>query len=174
VIVVNSNLIKKTVFHSQILPVVKTFSCLVQHGVFVLILVVLMLLNHLSFNIYWFQAAYYLLCSIVLALGIGWSVSALNVFVRDMEQVTAMVLQIGFWATPVFWDINMMPMGVQTVLKMNPMYYIVQGYRDSFIYHVPFWEHPFMALYFWTVAVILLSAGIIIFSRLKSQFADVL
>ena len=110
----------------------------------------------------------------VLALGLGWAVSALNPFMRDVGQIVSVVLQIGFWATPIFWDINMMPSKLQIVLKLNPMFYIVQGYRESFIYFLPFWKHPFQTLYFWIVAVAIFVIGALIFKKLKPQFVDVL
>ncbi|QTA84473.1 ABC transporter permease [Desulfonema magnum] len=174
VIVSNSHLIKRTLFHSQILPFIKIVSCLITHAVFLLVLMGLVIFQGMPFSIHYLQFFYYLAGMSVLALGLGWTVSALNVFIRDVGQIVAVVLQTGFWATPIFWDINMMPPGVQTILKLNPMYYIVQGYRDSFIYFSPFWKNPYDALYFWTVAVIIFVMGALIFKKLKPHFADVL
>ncbi len=130
----------------------------------------------LGFNIsfFYFQALYYLFCLWVFALGIAWSVASLNVFIRDIGQLVAVIIQVGFWATPIFWDINMMPDRVQFFLKFNPVFYIVQGYRDSFIYSVPFWHHPYQTIYFWVVTLSVLATGIWVFSKLKPQFADVL
>jgi len=110
----------------------------------------------------------------VFALGFGWAVSALNVFVRDVGQIVAVIIQVGFWATPILWDISIMPLKVQMIFKLNPMFYIVQGYRESFIYFSPFWRHPYQTLYFWVVAVTILVIGALIFKKLKPQFADVL
>ena len=170
----NSHLIKKTLFHSQILPVIKIVSCLITHSVFLLLLVGLIAFHRLPFSLYYFQFLYYLLCMCVLSLGLGWALSALNVFMRDVGQIVAVVLQMGFWATPIFWDINMMPPNIQMILKLNPMFYIVQGYRDSFIYFSPFWKHPYQTMYFWAVALTIFVCGALIFKKLKSQFADVL
>jgi len=89
-------------------------------------------------------------------------------------QLVNIVLQIGFWGTPIFWNIHIMPPGIQTILKLNPMFYIVQGYRDSFIYFSPFWERPYQALYFWTTAITIFIIGALIFKKLKPHFADVL
>ena len=111
---------------------------------------------------------------IVIALGISWSVSALNVFIRDISQVVAVVLQIGFWMTPIFWDLEMMPAKIQFIFKCNPMYYIVQGYRESFIYFFPFWRHPIQTVGFWCVAISFFITGGFIFKKLKPQFPDVL
>ena len=133
---------------------------------------ILILLHGMPFSVYWFQALYYFVAMSVLALGLGWAFSAINVFVRDTSQIVKIILQFGFWATPIFWDIGIMPKKVQCVLKLNPMYYIVQGYRESFIYFVPFWKHPLTTLYFWTVAIILFATGVLIFKRLRPHFAD--
>ena len=174
VIVGNGHLIKKTLFPSQILPVVKIFSCLITHTVFLVVLLGLIISQHMGFSLYYFQFFYYLFCMIVFALGIAWIVSALNVFIRDVGQIVGVIIQVGFWATPVFWDINIMPVKYQTVIKLNPMYYVVHGYRDSFINHVPFWNHPELTLYFWVMALLTFALGAFVFKRLKAQFADVL
>ncbi|MFC1798838.1 ABC transporter permease [Thermodesulfobacteriota bacterium] len=173
-IVSNAHLIKKTLFQSQILSVIKVVSCLITHSIFLLVLFGLIVLQRMPFSLYYFQFIYYLFCMVVLALGISWTVSALNVFIRDVGQVVAVILQIGFWATPIFWDIQMMPAKVQVVFKCNPMYYIVQGYRESFIYFFPFWRHPIQTLGFWCIAITLFIAGGLIFKKLKPQFPDVL
>ncbi len=173
-IISNVNLIKKTIFPSQILAVVKIISSLVTHLVFLIILLALLLFQSMEFSLYFFQFLYYLVCLLVLASGLGWLFSSLNVFIRDVTQLVGLILQVGFWATPIFWDIKMMPEKIQFILKLNPMYYIVQGYRESFIYFLPFWKHPYQTLYFWTVALLLFFLGCFVFRRLRPQFADVL
>lgn len=174
VVVAYAPLVKKTLFKPQILPVVKIVSCLVTHLVFLLVLVVLIVFEEMPLSIYFLQFFYYLICLCVLSLGISWAVSALNVFIRDISKVVALVIQIGFWATPVFWDINIMSPKIQTVLKLNPAFYVVQGYRESFIYFTPFWHHPCLTAYFWGVTLIIFVTGALIFQKLKPQFADVL
>lgn len=174
VIVSHAHLIKKTLFYSQILPVVKVVSCLITHFVFLIVLLGLIIFNGLPFSFYFLQFFYYLFCLIILGLGIGWTVSALNVFIRDIGQIVGVIIQIGFWATPIFWDIKIMPSQWQLIFKLNPMFYIVQGYRESFIYFIPFWQHPYQTLYFWTVSSTLFVLGALIFQKLKPQFADVL
>ena len=174
VIINNSHLVKKVVFPVGILPVVKLVSSFISHFVFLLMLLVLILLYRMPVSIYWIQFFYYFGCMSVLALGIGWIVSSVNIFARDTAQVVNVILQMGFWGTPIFWDIHIMPRGVQSLLKLNPMFYVVQGYRDSFIYFVPFWEHWQLSLYYWGFTGIVFLAGAVIFLRLRPHFADVL
>ncbi len=174
IIVANTNLIKKTLFPSQILPVVRIAAGLVTHAVFLVLLIGLLIFQEMDFSLYFLQFFYYSLCLCVFALGVSWIVSALNVFMRDVAHIIGVVVQVGFWVTPIFWDLQIMPPKVQLLLKLNPMYYIVQGYRDSFIYGVGFWQHPYQTLYFWLVCGAALLLGVYVFRKLKPQFADVL
>jgi ABC-type polysaccharide/polyol phosphate export permease len=147
---------------------------MVGHGAFLLLLLVLMFFNHIAFSFVYIQVFYYLICLCLLALGIGYLVAALNVFARDVGQIVGVLLQVGFWATPIFWDIGIMAPDIQKILKMNPVYYIVQGYRDSFIAFIPFWDRGFYGLYFWIVTTVIFMVGTVVFRKLKPQFADVL
>jgi lipopolysaccharide transport system permease protein len=173
-IVSNSHLIKRTLFQSQILPVIRIVSCLITHSIFLIVLITLIILQKMEINVYYFQFLYYLFCLIFVGLGFGWATSALNVFIRDIGQIVGVIIQIGFWATPIFWDISIMPPYLQTAFKLNPMYYIVQGYRESFIYFKPFWCHPYQTIYFWFMAITIFTTGALIFRKLKPHFADIL
>lgn len=174
IIVNNSFLVKKMVFPLSILPVVKLVASFVTHSVFLLMLIVMILLYRMPISLYWLQAIYYFIAMGILALGISWITSSINIFMRDINQIVNVIIQIGFWATPIFWDFNIMPPKVQFMLKLNPMFYIVQGYRDSFIYFVPFWDHWFQTICFWVIALLIFVLGAVIFRSLKPHFADVL
>ncbi len=79
--------------------------------------------------------------------------------------------------TPILWNIDTMqdvPKIVTIILKLNPMYYIVTGYRDTLINHVGFWTHPWLTLYFWLFTLTAFGIGILLFKKLKPHFADVL
>lgn len=173
-IISNPHLVKKIVFPLSILPVTKLVGSFVTHLIFLVFLVLLIVFQGLSFSYYWFQALYYFIAMGVLALGLGWITSSVNVFARDTAQIVGVGMQIGFWGTPIFWDLSIIPEQYQFFVKLNPMFYIVQGYRDSFIYSVPFWTHWQMMFYFWSVTGIIFILGAIIFLRLRPHFADVL
>ncbi len=170
----NAHLVKKVVFPLSILPVVKLVASFITHAIFLVLLIILIILHKLPFSLYWFQSLYYFLAMAILALGAGWITSSLNIFARDTGQIVGVILQLQFWSTPIFWDLSIMPPAVQKIVKFNPMFYIVQGYRDSFVYFVPFWHHWQMTLYFWGVAFFVVALGALIFLRLRPHFADVL
>lgn len=168
-------LVKKVVFRVAVLPVIKIINSLFLHGFFVLFLYVAFLLFYRqNFYLTFLQVPYYILCSSILLLGVSWITSSVVVFLRDVNNVVGIIIQFGFWITPVFWSYNMVPDAYLILLKVNPMFYIVQGFRDSFIYNVWFWERPLLTLYFWLLSLFLLVVGAIVFRKLRPHFADVL
>ena len=157
-------LVKKVVFKISVLPIVKMISALFVHAFFVV------------FSLATLQIFYYSLCTFMFTLGLVYATSAIVVFFRDLTQIISIFLQVGIWLTPIMWDVNMLanyPWLIK-LFKLNPMYYIVTGYRDSMLGHVWFWNHWGWTVYFWIVTVVLFALGSWIFKRLKPHFADVL
>ena len=173
-VVESSYLVKKVVFKVAFLPIIKILSALMVHLFFVLFMYLLFLLYGYSFELYWLQVFYYLCAMLVFILGISYITSAVVIFFRDMGQFVTMVLQFWFWAIPIFWTMSMIPLQYQWIVKLNPLFYIVEGYRDSMINHIWFWEKPILTLYFWVVALGMLALGFSTFRKLKPHFADVL
>ncbi|EPY09453.1 ABC transporter [Paenibacillus alvei A6-6i-x] len=169
-----SYLVKKVVFNINILPGVKIVSAFFIHIFFIGFAIILFLLNGYFPSIYLTQVVYYTICTFMLVLGISYATSAIIVFFKDLGQLIAIVLQMGLWLTPIIWSYGMVPEKYQWIFKLNPMFYIVEGYRDSFINHVWVWEHLNQTVYFWVVTIGLLFIGTKIFKRLKVHFADVL
>ncbi len=174
VIVQSPHLVKKVVFPTQILPVVHLVASLVTHCTLLVLLVVLLVCNGVSLSLYNLQFLYYLLALAVFTLGAGWLLSALNVFCRDVSHVVGVVLNMWFWLTPIVWPVGMLTEQQHWYIKLNPLYYIVDGYKLSFLTHEPCWLKWKLGLYFWLVAAGALVLGGCVFKRLKHEFADVL
>lgn len=169
-----SYLVKKVVFKISILPIVKIISALFVHVFFVIFTIVLFAAyGHLP-TVYTLQVVYYTMCMFILVLGLSYATSAIIIFFKDLGQIISIFLQVGMWMTPIMWSYNMVPAEFQWILKLNPMYYIIEGYRDSLINHVWFWERFNQTIYFWLITIGMFGIGALIFKRLKVHFADVL
>lgn len=173
-IVKNAYLVKKVAFRVSILPLVQLGSSLIIHLVLILLLMLVSFFYDYNPSLYWFQIFYYIFCSLILLIGLSWLTSSIRVFVKDIGNLIAVVIQIGFWTTPIFWNADKVPEAYHFVLNYNPMYYIVEGFRDTFINEVWFWEKPMEGLYFITISLITFILGAIIFRKLRPHFGDVL
>lgn len=169
-------LVKKVVFKINILPVVKVISALFVHLFFMVFTVFLYACYKLYPDLYTLQIFYYSACMILFVTGISYATSSIIVFFRDLSQVVNIGLQIGVWVTPIMWNIDSMTLSpiIVKILKLNPMYYIVNGYRDALFKKVGFWEHPVLTAYFWIFTIVVLFFGTKIFKKLRTHFADIL
>lgn len=170
----NSFLVKKVVFRVSLLPVIQIMSALLVNGFFVLVLFLMFAAYGYMPSIYNLQIVYYLFALICLIFGLSLITATLTVFLRDVGQMVGMLLQLGFWATPIFWSLKILPEEYHFIFKLNPMYYIVEGYRESFITHQWFWEHAMLGLWFWLLTLFLVLFGVALFKKMRPHFADVL
>ena len=173
-VVANAFFVKKVAFRVSILPLVKILSSLYIHVIFVFILLMILMLYGFSPSIYWIQIPYYVACAVMLTLGLGWLTSSLRVFIKDIGEIIGVIIQFGFWLTPIFWSIDIVPERYHFMIKLNPMFYIIEGFRSAFIYHTWFWENASLTLYFLCVTTAVFVSGAIMFKRLRPHFGDVL
>lgn len=169
-----SYLVKKVNFRVSIIPLVKILSASLIHIFFIFFIVFLLVVYRIPLSVYNLQVFYYFLCTIFLLVGLCWLLSAVAPFLKDTSNLVAVLIQIGFWMTPILWTTEGMNPWIVRVLKLNPMFYICQGYRDSFIDHVWFWERGLVNIYFFLFSCLIFVAGAYLFHKLRPQFADVL
>lgn len=170
-----SYLVKKMKFKVWMLPIIKIFSSLYIHLFFIIFIIGMFFLYGYSFQISWFGIFYYSFALTILIVGISFIVSSLAVFLKDASQMIGIILQIGFWLTPIFWADSSMNPSILRILKLNPLYYIINGYRNSLIYGVSIEEESGrLIIYFWIVTILVLFLGIKVYKKLKVHFADLL
>ena len=171
-----SYLVKKVVFKISILPIVKLVSALFVHLFFIAVVLVLYTAMGYFPGLSVIQVVYYSFSMFILVLGITYLTSAVVVFFRDLSQIISICLQVGVWLTPIMWNFEDLHLsGIITyIFKLNPMYYIVEGYRDALITGRWFWERPVLTLYYWVFTLVVFWLGTRVFKRLRVHFADVL
>ncbi|WP_252254645.1 ABC transporter permease [Clostridium sp. ZBS12] len=169
-----SYLVKKVVFKISILPIVKVISALFVHFVFIGFLFIVAGIYGFYPSKYSIQLIYYSFCTFFMVLAISYATSAIVIFFKDLGQIINIFLQVGMWMTPIMWSYTIVPRNFQWIVKLNPMYYIVEGYRDTFINKVWFFQRYFQTVYFWVIILGLFILGTVIFKKLKPHFADVL
>src|SRR5215469_7415238 len=124
-----ANLITKTVFPSEMIPVSVFLSSLVSHllGLALMVGAAGLVLRHIS--AFLILLPLYMLLIGLLGVGIGWIAASLHVFLRDTAQIVTVLLMFWFWMTPIFLPPDLFPKWARVVLLANPFYYVVKGYR---------------------------------------------
>ena len=166
------NYVKKVVFPLEILPVSALGSALF-HGAISLGLVVLgnlLLTGQISWTLPLLPLV--ALPLVFLALGVGWLLASLGVFVRDIGYTVALVVQVMFFATPIFYPIERVPGKFGAVIRLNPLASIVENFRRVILWgQLPSW--PGLAA--WTaLTFVIMVLGYAWFMKTKKAFADVI
>lgn len=169
-----SYLVKKLNFEVKLLPLVKLGSALIIHIVFLIFSTIVLNFSGYYASWYYVQIVYYLLSATVFALLLGMITASLAVYIRDVIQIVGIIIQIGFWACPICWGSDMQMGKIGILLKANPMYYCVEGYRNSLIYQQGFWEAPLYTLYYWCLMAVLFCMAVYMYRKLRPGFADVM
>jgi ABC-type polysaccharide/polyol phosphate export permease len=128
-----ANLIKKSVFPSEIVPLSIFLSTLISHflALVLLIAAVAIWLKQLSLAILVLPLYFVLLG--LFSLGLAWIAAGLHVYLRDTAQVLAVALTAWFWLTPVFLFEDQFKAPIDRALPFNPLVYVVRGYRESIL-----------------------------------------
>ena len=167
-------LVKKVVFKISVLPIIKIIAATFIHVFFACVLLIIAACYGYYPSVYTIQMVYYSFCLFIFVLGVCYSTCAIMVFFKDIGQIISIILQIGMWATPILWDVNGLSPNIQMIVKINPLVYIVNGYRSAIFEKTWFFEDFYSTMYFWIVTVVVFGVGALVFKRLKIHFSDVL
>ncbi|KAA1186838.1 ABC transporter permease [Paenibacillus sp. B2(2019)] len=167
-------LVKKVVFRIELLPLVKIFSAFLVHLFFIIILFSFFISYGYPISFFSVQIIYYTLCNIILISSISWLTAAITPFFKDFSYVLSIILQFGMWLTPILWSVDVLSPHMIFLFKLNPFYYIVEGFRDSMINKIWFYEKYKLTLYFAFVVIVNFAISIKVFRKLKPHLSDVL
>jgi lipopolysaccharide transport system permease protein len=172
-VVVQPNLVKKVVFPLALLPLVSVLSAFIESafGLIALIFFVALSIHTLHPTLALLPLVW--LTQLLLTAGLGYLTAALTVFLRDIPQTLAVILNIWFYMTPIIYPASAIPENFRGwVFWLNPLATISEIYRDIILVgEIKHWgEWGVAAL----VSAIVFWIGFILYKRLRPAFADVL
>jgi lipopolysaccharide transport system permease protein len=167
-----ANLITKTVFPSEMIPVSVFLSSLASHLLALTLMIVTVAVYKNQISVFLILLPVYMFVLGLLAIGLGWIVASLQVFLRDTAQILTVVLTFWFWLTPIFLAASQFPQRAKWLLAVNPFYYLVRAYRVLLLSSgLPDFRDLAVVGAFAATAFI---AGGLFFRHMKRGFADVL
>ncbi|MGE3979439.1 MAG: ABC transporter permease [Nitrospira sp.] len=172
VFVKNANIIKKVSFPRITLPIIEIGSAILNN--IVLLSVMIVIFAFLGHKVSWSILSLFLLIPIVavLAAGIGVTLGILNVFIRDIEQVVPIILQITFWFTPIVYPAASIPEKYLSWLEISPIFQLVTAYHEVIVYH----RFPSVEVLagIGVLAALLCGFALFLFRRATADMVDVL
>lgn len=169
-IIENGNIIKKVYFPREILPLSLVISETINFFISTIIIIGFILGYKMGITKYILLYPLVLLIQYIMLLGISLIVSSVTVYFRDLQHFIGVLLQLFFYATPIVYSLETIPENFRWILKINPMTYIIEGFRDIFYYQkMPDIKMLCVIL---IISIILCVIGYMIFKNLQKKFAE--
>ncbi|MCY7945877.1 teichoic acids export ABC transporter permease subunit TagG [Bacillus atrophaeus] len=171
-------MVAKMNFPISSLPSVAIAANMVSYFIMTAIYVIVLLACGIYPGLHWLQYIYYFICMIAFLFAFSLFNSTISVLIRDYQFLLQAVTRLLFFLLPIFWDISdklgtnhpeLLP-----IVKLNPLFYIIDGFRNSFLDGQWFFHDIKYMLYFWLFTLLLLTVGSILHMKFRDKFVDFL
>lgn len=169
-----ANVITKMKFPVSILPATVVFKELFNHFCMLIIIFFFYAWRGFTPSWNWLGIFYYTFCATVLSISLSMVTSVLNMFTRDVKKMVNSCIRLLMYLTPILWTIEKLSLVQMRLVKANPLFYIVEGYRDCLFFHQGFLYYPHRIIGFWAVTIFLFLLGSWLMYKFKHKFIDLM
>lgn len=166
-------ILSKMNFPMSIVPSFVIFSHFYVHIVILAIAILLLHVGGYYVNIYYLQLLYFIPATLFFLYALALITSTISTIIRDAHMLLNAVLRMFLYVSPVLWEIGNMPEPYGTIAKLNPLYYLIEGYRAALFgtewFFINQWEY---SLYFGLVTIILFLIGSTLHIKFRKHFVD--
>ena len=170
IVIENGNIIKKVYFPREIIPISVVLAETINFLISTLIILGFVIIGGIGITKYLLLYPIILIAQYLVIISIAFVVSSICVYFRDLQHFIGIILQLLFYATPIVYSQDSIPGEYQWILKINPMTYIINAYRDIFYYQKAFEILPLIILLF--IGIVTSYVGYKIFYKLQKGFAE--
>lgn len=168
------NLVSKMKFPISILPGISIISHFRNFFMMLAVLLIILLAKGFTPGVYLLQLPYYLLCTLVFLYSFTLLGSTISIVFRDFQVILQNAMRLLFFISPVLWETSHLPPSYQALLKLNPFYYLIEGFRFTFLRQGWFFTDNLYSLYFWSITLLILLIGSFLHLKFRRRFVDYL
>ncbi|MEH7180570.1 ABC transporter permease [Neobacillus vireti] len=166
------SLVAKMKFPVSILPSIRIVGNSFSFILMLIITIIILALNGKFSGTYLLQLPYFLLCLYVLLFGLTLLFSTLTTIIRDIANMVQSTMRVMMYMLPILWNVDRLPEIFVTILKLNPFFYLIEGFRKALIGGSWFYEDlPYM-IYFWLFTILILVIGSSVHVKFRHKFVD--
>lgn len=168
------SLVSKMKFPVSVLPTTNIVGNLSSYFPMVAIVIITVLFFGISPSLYWLQYIYYFICMISFLFAFGLLNATITILIRDYHIFLQSIIRLLFYISGTIVNIENsgLPDLAVKILRLNPIYYIIDGFRDTFLSREWFFEKATYSLIFWGIILILLILGSHLHMKFRSKFVD--
>ncbi|PWA12887.1 teichoic acid ABC transporter permease [Pueribacillus theae] len=168
-------MLSKMNFPMSVIPNIVIFSQFYIHLIMLGITFLIFQFGGYYVSIYFVQILYFIFGTFCLVLAVSLITSTLSTIIRDVHMFLNATLRMLLYLSPVLWQMTILDEPIATILKLNPLYYLIEGYRTALFgtgwYFIEHWKY---SLYFWAVVIVLFLFGSMLHVKFRRHFIDYL
>lgn len=172
IITSNSVYVKSLAFPLEVLSISTVLTSFLTLAINIAITLIVFLLTKHMLHVSSLYAVFYLLCILLITLGISWGLSALAVFYRDIAAIVSPITIMLMFMCPIFYPASMVPHRIKWIIQFNPIAVIIEDVRSAILYGV--WPSLTSVATIFLISLSFAVLGYCIFVRSKNIFADVI
>ena len=171
-----SYLVTKMKFPISTIPTFFSISKFMVHLALLVIMILIFIIMGYPPDIYLLQLPIYMLLSFIFFTVFALFSSLLACMSKDFSNLVKSLVTAVFWLSGIIWNINTLKdiPWLKSLLKINPVTYLVEGYRNCFIHKTWIWESPKTLIAFLIILLVMIFTAIWIYRRLRKEIPDVL
>lgn len=173
-IVSYSGVLKRMYLPLAIVPVKTVLSQFFSHLMAMLVVLLVIFCSGYKVSVYVFELPYYMFAGLCFLCGYALLTSAITVLFRDFQKLIASVVRLLFYVTPIVWVQDNLPVKIRFILNLNPLAYLINGYRNTILYGRGLTYNWKQGLYFWTFTILLLIWGCSTHMKFRKKFMDLI
>ena len=166
------SLVSKMKFPVSVLPTISILGNAFNFIWLLLFIGLLLIIYQVNPGLYLVQLLYYLICLCVFLFSVSLLFSTISTMIRDFQMLLQSLIRMGLYLSGVLWDINKLPEFYVNILKLNPLVYLIDGFRKTFLGTGWFFNDWMYMSYFWIFTLLILYIGALLHLRFRSQFVD--
>ena len=167
-----ASLVFKIKYPISTVPVGAILICLYDSMIMLVILTIIYAFHGIFPNLHWLNLIYYIVYIFAFLVSLALVTSVIVQLAKDFGHLITSLLQLLFFLTPIFWQENNVPEWARMFFIVNPVRYVVNGYRYALLYGVNFYERPGLMIFFWSIVVLLFLAGCAMQRKYATRFVD--
>lgn len=165
-------ILEKMKFPISILPTTIILSQLFDHIIMFTMTYLYIVSTGYIPSIYNLKIVYYMFCGLAFCISFGLVFSVLSILVKDIKKIIPSVLRLLMYITPILWTMDNLSSTMKKIMRINPIYYVVEGYRDSLFGDPSFNININTTLVFWAITICLFVAGCILMNKYRYKLVD--
>lgn len=168
------NLVTKMQFPISVLPSITVISNAFSFFIMLVFVGGILAIYQINPGIYLLQLPYFLFAVLVFLFAATLLFSTLSTIIRDFHLLLQSVMRMFLYLTPILWNVDQLPEIFVQVLKLNPLFYLIDGFRNTLLGNGWFFNDIVYSIYFWVITLFILFIGSYLHIKFRKSFIDYL